>query len=139
MHEKRMKKLEIADEEMHERAMYYGPEDAEYLMVSWGSVKGIALDVIDEFDMDIGYLHIRTFSPFPSKEVLDHLEVRDKVIAVEHSYSPRISEVISLKTGYQIESEIVKYTGRPIYRDELIDSLKKIIDGSDREVLSHGP
>ncbi len=139
MHEKRMKKLEIADDEMDERAMYYGPQDAEYLMVSWGSVKGIALDVIDEFDMDIGYLHIRTFSPFPSKEVLDHLEVRDKVIAVEHSYSPRISEVISLKTGYQIESEIVKYTGRPIYRDELIDSLKKIIDGSDREVLSHGP
>ncbi|MFW5946407.1 MAG: 2-oxoacid:ferredoxin oxidoreductase subunit alpha [Candidatus Natronoplasma sp.] len=139
MHEKRMKKLEIADGEVDERAIYYGPEDAEYLMVGWGSVKGIALDVIDGFDMDVGYLHIRSFSPFPSKEVLDYLEVRDKVVAVEHSYSPRISEVVGLKTGYQIESEIVKYTGRPIYRDELIESLQNIIDGSDREVLSHGP
>ncbi len=139
MHKKRMEKLKIADEEMDKRAIYHGSEDAEYLMVGWGSVKGTALDAIDELDTEIGYLHVRTFSPFPSEEILDHLEERKKIIAVEHSYSPRISEVIRLNTGHHIEDEIVKFTGRPIYKDELIDSLKDVIEGSSREVLKHGP
>ncbi len=139
MHEKRMQKLDIADEKMNKRVKYFGPEEAKYLLVGWGSVKGTALDVIETLDEDVGYLHVRTFSPFPSEEITSHLEGKEKVAAVEHSYSPRISEMISLKTGYQIESKIVKFTGRPIYRDELIDSLKNIIDGSNREVLTHGP
>jgi len=139
MHKKRMEKLKIADEEMDKRAIYHGSEDAEYLMVGWGSVKGTALDAIDELDTEIGYLHVRTFSPFPSEEILDHLEERKKIIAVEHSYSPRISEVIRLNTGHHIEDEIVKFTGRPIYKDELRRSIKNVIDGSSREVLKHGP
>ncbi|MFP4000448.1 MAG: 2-oxoacid:ferredoxin oxidoreductase subunit alpha [Thermoplasmata archaeon] len=139
MHEKRMMKLEIAADEIEDRAVYYGPEDAEYLLVGWGSVKGTVLDAIEHLDEDIGYLHFRIFSPFPFEKTIPPLEGREKVIAVEHSYSPRISEVISLNTDHQIDNEIVKYTGRPIYRDEFIESLKNIIDGSDREVLTHGP
>ncbi|MBS3782507.1 MAG: 2-oxoacid:acceptor oxidoreductase subunit alpha [Candidatus Thermoplasmatota archaeon] len=139
MHEKRMKKLKIADEEMDDRAIYFGPEEAENLIVGWGSVKGAILDAIDEMKEDFGYLHFRCFSPFPAKKVSSILEKSEVVIAVEHSYSPRVSEVVSLKTGYQIEKEVVKFTGRPIYRDELIDSLVNIIEGSDREVLKHGP
>ncbi len=139
MHEKRMDKLKIADEEIDDRVIYFGPEDAEYLIVGWGSVKGVILDAMEDMDKDFGYLHFRCFSPFPFEEVSSYLEGREKVIAVEHSYSPRVSEVVSLNTGYQIENEVVKFTGRPIYRDELIDSLGNIIEGSNREVLKHGP
>ncbi len=139
MHKKRMQKLEIADEEIERRLSYFGPEDADNLLVSWGSVKGTALDVIDGSQEDLAYLHIRTFSPFPVDEVIKFIEDRERIISIEHSYSPRISEVISLNTGQQIDNEIVKFTGRPIYRDELIGSIKNILEGSDREVLKHGP
>ncbi len=141
MHEKRMEKKEIADEEIPEedRAIYFGPEDPNHLMVSWGSVKGTALDTIEELEEEIGYLHIRMFSPFPEEKVANHLKSVENVIALEHSYSPRVSEVISLNTGYQIDKEVVKFTGRPIYLDELTDSIKNIIEGENREVLRHGP
>jgi len=139
MHEKRMEKQEMADEEIKKRVVYFGSEDAENIIVGWGSVKGVVLDAIEEIDEDHGYLHFRCFSPFPTEEVSSFLENSETVIAVEHSYSPRISEVVSLNTGYQIEKEVVKFTGRPIYRDELIDSLENIIEGSDREVLKYGP
>jgi len=139
MHEKRMDKLEIAHEELDDKVIYFGPEDPENLIVGWGSVKGVVLDAMEEMDEDFGYLHFRCFSPFPFEKVSSHLEESKTVIAVEHSYSPRVSEVVSLNTGYQIEKEVVKFTGRPIYRDELIDSLKNVIEGSSREVLKHGP
>ncbi|MEF8835428.1 MAG: 2-oxoacid:ferredoxin oxidoreductase subunit alpha [Candidatus Thermoplasmatota archaeon] len=139
MHEKRMAKLEIADEEMKNRAVYFGPEDADNLIVGWGSVKGVVLDAIEEIDEELGYLHFRCFSPFPLEKVSSHLDESESVIAIEHSWSPRVSEVVSLKTGYQIENEIVKFTGRPICKDELIDSLENVIEGSNREVLTHGP
>jgi len=139
MHEKRMDKLRIADEEIDDKVIYFGTEDAENLIVGWGSVKGVVLDAIEEMEEDFGYLHFRCFSPFPKEEVSSYLEKSKTVIAVEHSYSPRVSEVVSMNTGYQIEREVVKFTGRPIYRDELIDSLESIIEGSHREVLKHGP
>lgn len=139
MHEKRMKKLRIADEEIDDRVIYFGPDEPENLIVGWGSVKGVVLDAIEEMEEDFGYLHFRCFSPFPTEEVSSYLENKENVIAVEHSYSPRVSEVVRLNTGVRIEKEVVKFTGRPIYRDELIDSLGNIIEGSDREVLKHGP
>ncbi|MFW6144918.1 MAG: 2-oxoacid:acceptor oxidoreductase subunit alpha, partial [Candidatus Natronoplasma sp.] len=142
MHEKRMDKLDIADEKMKtfDRARYFGPEDPEYLIVGWGSVKGVALDSVDMLDEKIGYLHLRVFSPFPSKEVLTHLKKAEKVMAVEHSHSVQVSDVIRMKTGFEIDSEIVKFTGRPMYLDEVVGALKKIIEGeSKREVLRHGP
>jgi len=139
MHQKRMDKLKIADEEIDDRVIYFGPEDAENLIVGWGSIKGVILDAIEEMEEDFGYLHFRCFSPFPIEEVHSYLERSEKVIAVEHSYSPRVSEVVSLNIGYQIEREVVKFTGRPIYKDELVASLENIIEGSEREVLKHGP
>jgi len=139
MHEKRMEKLRIADEEIDDRVIYFGPDEPENLIVGWGSVKGVVLDAIEEMEEDFGYLHFRCFSPFPTEEVSSYLENKENVIAVEHSYSPRVSEVVRLNTGVRIEKEVVKFTGRPIYRDELIDSLVNIIGGSDREVLKHGP
>ncbi len=142
MHEKRMDKLELADKnmEMPERVKYYGPEDPEYLLVGWGSVKGPALDSLESLDERIGYLHLRVFSPFPSEEVLSYLEKADKIISLEHSYSVKISRVIRMETGISIDNEVVKFTGRPMYRDEFIEALKNIIEaGSQREVLRHGP
>ncbi|MEF8874095.1 MAG: 2-oxoacid:acceptor oxidoreductase subunit alpha, partial [Candidatus Thermoplasmatota archaeon] len=142
MKEKRMNKLDLADKEIDEdeRAIYFGPDDVDHLVVGWGSVKDVAIDSIEALEQEVGYLHLRTFSPFPEEKVLSYLKKADKVVAVEHSYSARVSEVVSLKTGFRIENEVVKYTGRPIYRDELVRSVKNVIEGgSNREVLKHGP
>lgn len=146
MYRKRMEKLRIADEEIPEdrRLKYYGSEDAEVLLVGWGFVKGVALDalkILAQRGVQTAYLHLRMFSPFPSKttkKIFGRFN-KSKIIAVEHSYLTQAARVILLNTGVRITKEIVKYTGRPIYLNEVVDSVLRILKGEDRVVLSYGP
>lgn len=146
MYRKRMEKLKIADEEIPEskRLKYYGPEDAEVLLVGWGFVKGVALDtlkILANQGLRTAYLHLRMFSPFPSKttqEILGRFN-KSKIIAVEHNYLAQAAKVILLNTGIKIMKEIVKYTGRPIYLNELVEGVLRILKGEDRVVLKYGP
>jgi 2-oxoglutarate ferredoxin oxidoreductase subunit alpha len=146
MYEKRMKKLEIADKEIpiEKRAIFYGDENADFLLVGWGFVKGVALDAIEELKaqgLNGAYLHLKMFIPFPSKYVKGILQKFDnsKVIDVEHNIMGQAAQTITTNTGYIINKFILKYTGRPIYRMELINAIKNILNNkSDKEVLTYG-
>lgn len=141
MQRKRMEKMKRAKEEIDDdnKLKVFGPEDAKNLIVGWGAVKNVVLDAIEDLD-DFAYLHLKLFSPFPDDLVKEDLEKRENIIAVEHSYSVRISEIIKLKTGFEIEKEIVKFTGRPIFLDEFKNGIDKILsEETNREVLTHGP
>ncbi len=146
MYRKRMEKLKIADEEIPEekRLAYYGPEDADALLVGWGFTKSVAIDasrVLSEKGVRSAYLHIKMFSPFPSKKIEEILSRFDKskIIAIDHSYLSQISKAILVNTGVKIVKEVVKYTGRPIYLNELVEGVLRILEGEDRVVLTYGP
>ena len=146
MYDKRMKKLEIMDQEIppEERAVYYGDDNADFLLVGWGFVKGAAIDALEELKSQGyrgAYLHLKVFSPFPSKYVADIISKfdRSRVIDVEHNYLGQAAKVIEMNTGIEISKFILKYTGRPMYRMEVVDAVKRILDGkSSREVLTYG-
>ena len=145
MHEARMKKLELADEEIpeEERAKLYGGGD-DFLLVGWGSVKGAALEALEilaEEGLEGSYLHLRVFEPFPKRLVSDILSryPKERVIAVEANYTGMAAKVVAMETGYIIERFILKWTGRPIYVGELARAVHRIVEsGSRREVLSYG-
>lgn len=146
MYRKRMEKLKIADEEIPEekRLAYYGLEDADVLLVGWGFVKRGAIDasrVLSEKGIRAAYLHVKMFSPFPSRKIEEILTRFDKsrIIAVDHSYLSQISKAVLINTGLKITKEIVKYTGRPIYLNELVEGVLRILKGEDRVVLTYGP
>jgi 2-oxoglutarate ferredoxin oxidoreductase subunit alpha len=80
------------------------------------------------------------FSPFPSnyvKSIISRFD-KDKVIPVEHNYLAQASKVITLNTGIILDKPIVKYTGRPIYRNELSQGIRQILGGEKRVVLTYG-
>ncbi len=144
MHDMRMRKLEIADREIpdEERYSIYG-EPSDILLIGWGSVKGAALEAIEELSrqgVSAGYLHIRMMEPFPSRAVSRILgEAGDKAVLVEHSVRPLLGRLIAMNTGVQVEKSILKWTGRPIYTGELVRSALRIARGeSSREVLRYG-
>ena len=139
MQDKRMKKLELAYEEIPDEKQfkYFGPDNPDFILVGWGSVKGVCLDAIEE--MDGAYLHIRMFSPFPADSVKDILSKCETCIAVEHTHSPLIKRSVSMNTGITIENEIVKYTGRPMFLMKVKKAIKDILDGDKRKVIEHGP
>jgi len=147
MYTKRMVKLELMSKEIPEDFLVrlYGDLDADVLLIGWGYVKGVALEVMDELsrggDISCAYLHLRGFSPFPSRFVAEVLKAFEgkNVVALEHSYLAQLSKVIAMNTGFMIRKEIVKFTGRPMLVDEVLQALIKIVEGvSNREVLSLG-
>lgn len=146
MYRKRMEKLRIADEEIPEekRMYYYGVGDEDVLLVGWGFVKGVAIETVNTLytkGIRAGYLHIKMFSPFPSKSVknlLNRFEEK-KIIAVEHNYLAQSSIAVRSSVGVEIKKSIVKYTGRPIYKNELVEAVLRVLEGEDRVVLRYGP
>ncbi len=147
MYTKRMLKLELMSKEIPEDFLvkFYGDLDADVLLVGWGYVKGVALEVMNELNKEgsisCAYLHLRGFSPFPIKFVENILKAFEgkAVVALEHSYLAQVSKVIAMNTGLLIRKEIVKFTGRPMFVDEVILALTKIVKGlSNREVLTLG-
>ena len=146
MYDKRMRKMEIIDSEIppEERAVLYGDEGADFLLVGWGFVKGAALDALEDLRAEGlrgAYLHLRVFSPFPSAYVKSILSKFDpeRVIDVEHNYLGQAAKVVEMNTGLEIRKFVLKYTGRPIYRSELAEAVRRILEGkSSREVLTYG-
>ena len=146
MYEKRMNKMKLIETETPQRLKYtYLDEGRDYLLISWGSTKGVCIDALKTLKKVDGihgsHLNIKMFSPFPSKEVsriISEYEV-NKVIMVENNYMSQAAMVISMHTGIIIENRILKYTGRPIYKDELTKSIRNILSGKNkREVLING-
>jgi 2-oxoglutarate ferredoxin oxidoreductase subunit alpha len=142
MHEKRMKKLEVADAEIpaERRAGYYGPDDADVLLVGWGYVKMVAVEALTELN-EAGYtgayLHLKMFSPFPSRYVASIMDrfPPDRVIALEHSYQAQAAMAVKLYSGKEDNRCIVKYTGRPMYLNEVVGAVKTMLETDVRRVV----
>jgi 2-oxoglutarate ferredoxin oxidoreductase subunit alpha len=145
MYNKRMAKLVLADKEIpiDKRAILYGHDDGDFLLIGWGFVKGVALSAIDRLvraGYRGAYLHLKMFSPFPSeyvKRVMGRFDI-DRIVSIEHNYSAQSAKIIALNTGLVIRKSIVKYTGRPMYTNEVVDGIKRILGGQDRVVLKYG-
>ena len=134
MMEKRMGKLDTADSEipMAERVNYFGPEDADVTIVSWGSTKGAILDAMEWLKEDgirVGFLQIRLVNPFPTQYVKELLSRAKKVVGVEMNYSAQLVGILRERTCIPVDQLVVKYNGRPMSCEEIYDAVKLIAQG----------
>ncbi|MEM0048405.1 MAG: 2-oxoacid:ferredoxin oxidoreductase subunit alpha [Ignisphaera sp.] len=146
MYSKRIEKMDLILRELPPERKFslHGIDKPDFLVVGWGSVKGVALDALETLEKDGlkgAYLNLKLLWPFPLDDVSKILSSvsLDRVIAVEHSYGVQIARLISMGTGMRIRKTVAKFTGRPITLDELVDALKRILlNNVDRVVLKHG-
>ncbi len=147
MHRARMEKIRIADSEIPEegeRAILYRSGD-DFLLIGWGSVKGAVLEALGELERKGyhgSYLHLRVFEPFPSRyvsRILSNYPSR-RVIAVEANYLAQASRIVSMNTGFMVKRRVLKWTGRPIYVEELVEGVEALLVDNSREevVLGYG-
>jgi len=145
MMEKRMGKLELADKEIpiSDRANFFGPENAEVTIVSWGSTKGAILDAMAWLKQDgisVNFLQIRLVNPFPTEYVTKLLSKSKKIVGVEMNYSGQLTGIVRERTCIPIDQLVVKYNGRPMSSEEIYDAVKMIHEGTapKKMVLRHG-
>ena len=110
-----MKKLELADKQItvKDKVSIYGPKDANITIVSWGSTKGVILDVIDKLNSydnkKVNFIQIKLLSPFPKQIVQDLLSNSSKKISVEMNYTSQLASVVQEHTGISMDHFITKY------------------------------
>lgn len=145
MYSKRIEKMKLILEEtpLDIKMGIYGDKNPDYVIIGWGSVKGVALDTIEALSskLRLRYINMKLLWPFPTKEFLEIVKdiPSERIIAVEHSYGVNIASLIAMATGITITKKIAKFTGRPITLNEMIEAVERIVfKNENRVVLSYG-
>lgn len=120
-------------EENETRYEEYMTEDAEYLLVAFGSVARICKKAINLARMEglkVGLLRPITLFPFPKKPIADFAQKTKGILVVEMNAGQMIEDV-RLSAGCQIKIEHFGRMGGIIpVPSEIVDNLKiKIIGG----------
>ncbi len=138
--EKRFLKLKTAEKElpMDERVLLFGPKDADVTLITWGSQKGVMLDLMDllgKKGIKANLLYLKMFEPFPSDFVSDVLKRSKRTIAMESNMTGQACKVIRMNTGIEVENRILKYNGRHVTADEVLEASMKIIEKGEKVVV----
>ncbi len=138
--DKRMRKLDLAAREIPDEWKYslYGPKKADVTLVGWGSTKGAILDAMHDLredGMSINFLQLRLMRPFPTEAVLGILGKAKKIVGVEENFGGQLADLVQEKTGIMIERRVVKYDGRPLSQDEVINGVRQAVKGKPARVV----
>ncbi len=141
---KRMHKLEVAAREIpiEKKVNFFGERDADVTLVSWGSSKGAILDAMDVLKAEgirANFLQVHMILPFPTDFVAQILSRARRRVNVEMNFSGQLGQVIREKTGFTMDASILKWNGRAISQNEVIDGVKRIVkEHESKVVLTHG-
>jgi 2-oxoglutarate ferredoxin oxidoreductase subunit alpha len=145
MMDKRLKKMEVVDREvpLEMKVNFYGDQDSENIVVSWGSPKGAiieALNQLREEGQSLGYIQVRMIHPLPSTYLKQMLKGKKRVIDIEENYTAQLGGIITQYTTIMPNYYVLKYTGRPMMTTEVYQALKAILTDKapERQVLMLG-
>lgn len=139
---KRMKKLEVAAREIPKSAKFktYGPADADFTVVGWGSTKGVIVDALEELGAEgykLNFVQVRLMRPFPAEELKEVLGRAKNLILVEENYTGQLGALICEQTGISITRKVLKWDGRPFTQEELKEGLLKAMGAEGTVLASH--
>ncbi len=132
MVEKRFRKLPHIEKyiEKLEPVKTYGYEDAETLIIAWGSTKGPLLEamkILEEDQVKVRFMQICYLEPFPSSIVRQMIEKHKIIVDVEGNKTGQLAGLIREKTGIEIGEKILRYDGRPFSPGMLAARIKEVL------------
>jgi len=129
MMKKRMKKLESLKDEIEEPE-YIGCENPEYLLVGFGSTYGAIKESVSRLnsqDDKFGALIFGDVYPFPMGKLNSYAKKAKKTIVIEQNYLSQLKSLIDEYTDIKVDKSILKYDGRAINSDDIIQELNKFL------------
>jgi len=110
--------------------LIYGNARAKNTVVFWGSTKGPILDAYahlpEKIQKKIRILQIQYLWPFPGSIIKNILHTSKKVLLIENNSNAQLGQLIAQETGYLIHHKLLKYDGRPFWREEIDEALRKL-------------
>ncbi|MCW4024014.1 MAG: 2-oxoacid:ferredoxin oxidoreductase subunit alpha [Candidatus Bathyarchaeota archaeon] len=145
MMEKRLKKMDLIEREVPDsfKANFFGDENAENIVISWGSPKGAIIEAIERLRAEgfgFGFVQVRMILPFPSNYITKMLRCKKHIIDIEDNATAQLASVVAEKTAVKPNFTVLKYSGRPMTTTEVYCALKNIVTGKakERQVLMDG-
>jgi 2-oxoglutarate ferredoxin oxidoreductase subunit alpha len=106
---KRMKKMEGLKRALPEPE-YFGSENTDVLIVSWGSNKNAILDLIE--DESVAYLHYTYLWPLKTERLVELAAKAKKTVLVEGNVQGQLGMLIKQECGLEFNERVLKFDGR---------------------------
>lgn len=127
MMDKRMKKLEGIQQDLQEPE-FVGVENFETLLIGWGSTWGPIQEAVQQLNKDGGRYAALLFGdvyPLPQKSLLELAPKAKRMFNIEQNATGQFALLIREQTGITCTANILKYDGRQISAEEIVERVKK--------------
>ena len=127
MVEKRFKKLFAMKKEMALPSVFCA--DSKVFLTGWGSSKGSIMEAclqLREEGIDAGWIIFEDIWPMDALKLTGLLNHK-KLIMVEGNATCQLGTLIRSLTGIDYISSVLKYDGRPIFPEFIIEKVKQIV------------
>jgi len=116
---------------------HYGPENAEYGILTFGSQQGTveeAVDRLNETGISVKSLTVGEMMPYPIDEVSAFLDSVDEALVVEMNASAQFRGLTQKELGAYGDrmASLLKYNGNPFEPAEVVEGFETSIDGDDQ-------
>ena len=128
MQDKRMRKWDGIKSDILNRnpVIVYGDEDADNVILGWGSTKGAIVEAIEMVDIPIKFVQPIYLKPFPSEEVSKYMKDAEKVVAVENNATGQLADLVRKETLMAVDEKVLKYDSRPFNPPDLAERLEEV-------------
>ncbi|MFZ5586079.1 MAG: 2-oxoacid:acceptor oxidoreductase subunit alpha [Thermodesulfobacteriota bacterium] len=124
-HEKRLAKLGLLVEKTLP-PVFEGPEDAELLLLGWGSSRGAiaeAAALLTAEGRSVATCHFRQLWPLRADQFLPRLNKARQVVMVESNATGQMARLIRRETGFETPRLVLRYDGRPLTPEYILRAL----------------
>jgi pyruvate ferredoxin oxidoreductase alpha subunit len=140
--DRRKRKKEAIRAELDEDSQqtYFGPEAADYGILTWGSSQGAvkeAVDRLNENGHSVKALSVSDMMPYPVEEVTAWLESVDEAMVVEMNATAQFRGLTQKELGRFGDklTSLLKYNGNPFEPAEVVEGFEANVNGGDTSDL----
>ncbi len=125
MMQRRMHKLDLIAKELPKPELV-GDKKAKITLLCWGNNFETVKEAMERLNSKkLNILALKYLWPFPAQEVQKLLASSKHLILFENNYTGQLGQLITQKTGLEIEDKILGYDGLPFTVEEVYTELKK--------------
>jgi 2-oxoglutarate ferredoxin oxidoreductase subunit alpha len=106
--------------------VYGDLEGAETVFVGWGSIKGAVFEaqkLLNNQGKKTAFIHFTHIYPLDENKVRAMFKPEKKYVLIENNSTGQFGKLLRQECGIEIENKLLKYDGRPIWPEEIVNKL----------------
>lgn len=105
----------------------FGNIEAKITIVGWGSTKKAVLDsleILSNKGIEVNYLHYEFLWPVKTETIKSLSKKGNSLTLIEGNYEGQFGTILEQKAGVKFTKKLLKYNGRPVVLEGVINLLK---------------